>query len=74
MTNTPLPESFIIQQLLEALESIEQRASQALDESSHMTENGSDELAYVRASGYSKGVLTIIKTTAQVYREHYTNV
>jgi hypothetical protein len=73
MTNKSLPESFVIQQLLETLERIENQVSSALDETTRMTQPGCDKMAYVRASGYSKGVLMNIKTTAEVYREVYAN-
>jgi hypothetical protein len=72
MTNNP-SQSLIIQQLLETLERIELDATRALDETTQMTEDAPDELGYVRASGYSKGILSSIKITAQVNRKFFTN-
>jgi hypothetical protein len=72
MTNNTLPESFIVQQLLETLERIEQEAAKALNITEEMTQSD-PERGYVRASGYSKGMFHSILVTARVYREAYNN-
>jgi hypothetical protein len=66
------PKSFVVEQLLETLERIENDAKRALSETQEMTQSDPVD-GYARASGYSKGMFHSISTTARIYRELYTN-
>ena len=67
-----LPDSFIVQQLLETLKRIEQDSQRTLAEIQSLRD-GDPEFGYAKATGHAQGMLKSIIISANVNRTFYNN-